>query len=254
MTNLQGKKLVIFDLDGTLTPAKEHMKPSMAQALSELLKRIKVAVISGGGYPRMQTQFLRSLPHTAESFGNLYILPTSGTRLYMWQGDWQERYHEDLSREERKRIMEAFRPVLMACKHSPEKIYGELIEDRLSQVTFSGLGQEAPIDTKKQWDPDHRKREAIIAALRPKLPEFDIRIGGTTSIDVTRRGVNKAYGIHKLEQYLGIPISEMIFVGDALFYGGNDYPAKAAGVDCIEVKGPEDTEKIIRNWFVPSSL
>ena len=61
--------------------------------------------------------------------------------------------------------------------------------------------------------------------------------------------MNKAYGIHKLEQYLNIPLADMVFVGDALFYGGNDYPVKATGIDCIEVKGPEETERLIKTWF-----
>ena len=61
---------------------------------------------------------------------------------------------------------------------------------------------------------------------------------GATSIDVTKPGIDKAYGIGKLRDVLGISLKEMIFVGDALFPGGNDYPAQQAGVISIPVQGP----------------
>ncbi|HEX7724719.1 MAG TPA: HAD-IIB family hydrolase [Candidatus Paceibacterota bacterium] len=245
-----GKQLIIFDLDGTLTPSKEFMRPGMARVLGELLSRVKVAVISGGGFPRFQTQFLRSFPPTQDNLSNLYLLPTSGTRLYTYRREWQEVYREDFTAEEKKRIMDAFKAVLTEVRFvAPEKLYGDLIEDRGSQITFSGVGQNAPISIKEKWDPTREKRLKIVALLRPRLSMCDIRLGGTTSIDVTRRGMNKAYGIHKLEQYLHIPISDMLFVGDALFTGGNDFPAKAAGVDCIQVSGPEETEDLIRSWI-----
>jgi len=244
------KKLVIFDLDGTLTPSKEFMRPSMAQALGALLAIAKVAVVSGGGYPRFQTQFLRSFPSNQENFANLYLLPTSGTRLYAYQRDWQEIYHEDFTPEEKKQVMDVFKSVLTEVHFvAPEKLYGDLIEDRGSQITFSGVGQNAPISIKEVWDPTREKRQKIVDLLQKRLSKFDIRMGGTTSIDITRRGMNKAFGIHKLEQYVQIPISDMLFVGDALFMGGNDYPAKATGIDCIRVSGPEETESLIRSWI-----
>ena len=77
------------------------------------------------------------------------------------------------------------------------------------------------------------------------IPEFSVRLGGTTSIGVTKPGIDKAYGIRKLRDRLCIAISEMIFVGDALFPGGNDYPAKEAGVVCIQVRDPDETKRVI---------
>jgi hydroxymethylpyrimidine pyrophosphatase-like HAD family hydrolase len=70
-------------------------------------------------------------------------------------------------------------------------------------------------------------------------------MGGTTSIDVTKPGIDKAYGVRKLRDILGISLKEMIFIGDALFTGGNDYPAEQAGVFSIPVRGPEDTKRVI---------
>ena len=126
-----------------------------------------------------------------------------------------------------------------------EKTWGEVIEDRGSQITFSALGQNAPLEKKKTWDPDFVKRKKIKAILDRLIPEFSIRMGGTTSLDVTKPGIDKAYGINKLKDILGIELSEMIFIGDALFPGGNDYPVKQAGVVSISVRDPQEAKRII---------
>ncbi len=100
---------------------------------------------------------------------------------------------------------------------------------------------EAP----KKWDPDFAKRKKIKALLDQSLPDFSVRLGGSTSIDVTLPGIDKAYGIRKLRDILGIPIAEMIYVGDALFPGGNDYPARETGAACIQVANPHETKRVI---------
>jgi hypothetical protein len=82
--------------------------------------------------------------------------------------------------------------------------------------------------------------------LEKLIPEFSIRMGGATSIDVTKPGIDKAYGIGKLRDILHLSLKEMVYIGDALFPGGNDYPVEEAGVVSILVKGPEDTNLVIR--------
>lgn len=127
----------------------------------------------------------------------------------------------------------------------PEQTLGDRIEDRGSQITFSGLGQKAPLEEKKKWDPDFSKRTKIKGVLDKLIPEFSVGLGGATSIDVTKPGIDKGYGIRKLRDVLGVGISEMIFIGDAVFPGGNDYPAKEAGALSIEVKDPHETKRVI---------
>ena len=128
---------------------------------------------------------------------------------------------------------------------SDDLVWGELIEDRGSQITFSALGQQAPLEEKKKWDPDFAKRKYMKAFLEQSIPEFSVHLGGTTSVDVTKQGIDKAYGIGKLRDILGVAISEMIFIGDALFPGGNDYPAKEAGVVSIQVRDPNETKRVV---------
>ncbi len=252
---LSSYDLVIFDLDGTLAPSKSPLEPGMAELVMKLAAKIKVAVISGGGYPQFQTQFLNALPTSSESFSNLFILPASGTSLYVWKSMWQERYAETLTPPEKADIMQALNDGLRRAGYARlEKTYGDIIEDRGSQITFSALGQSAPLMLKSAWDPGRTKRLKIADIVQAKIPRFDVRVGGTTSIDITRRGVNKAYGIRKLEEYLKLVPDKIVFVGDALFQGGNDYPAKATGVDCIQVKGPEETKKLIQDWLLGTSV
>lgn len=244
------KKLIIFDKDGTLTPSKSPMDQEMAGLLVRLLEQKKVAIISGSGFPLFENQVLKVLPYDSKNLSNLLILPVSGTRLYAWRGAWSEQYAEHMSPVEKGKIMAALNSSLKEAGYvQPKNVYGDIIEDRGSQITFSALGQNAPLNEKEAWDPTREKRQKIVLLLQPKIPEFDIRIGGITSIDITKKGVNKGYGIRKLEEFLKVSPDDMLFIGDALYPGGNDYPAKATGVDCISVSGPEETKKLIASWL-----
>jgi HAD superfamily hydrolase (TIGR01484 family) len=238
------KRLIVFDLDGTLAQSKAALDDEMAALLGRLLGVIKVAIISGGDFPQFQKQVIQRLP-AGSDFANLSILPTSGTKFFEYDGDWHKLYSDDLSEDQKKEIESAIESAVAKTGFQPTQTWGELIEDRGTQITYSALGQEAPLDAKEKWDPDFAKRKQIKGILDTTLPEFSVRLGGTTSIDVTRPGIDKAYGIRKLRDALGIPIAEMLFIGDAIFPGGNDYPALQAGTDTIEVRDPDETKGVV---------
>jgi HAD superfamily hydrolase (TIGR01484 family) len=238
------KTLIVFDLDGTLAQSKAALDDEMATLLGRLLTVVKVAIISGGDFPQFESQVLGRLP-AGSSLTNLSILPTSGTKFYQYRDGWQKLYSDDLSDAEKKKIESALERAVAQSGFQPEQSWGERIEDRGTQITYSALGQEAPLEEKSKWDPDFAKRKQIKAILDKTLPEFSVRLGGTTSIDVTRPGIDKAYGIRKLRDVLGIPIDQMLFVGDAIFPGGNDYPALQAGAESIEVRDPDETKRVI---------
>ncbi len=238
------KTLVVFDLDGTLAESKASLDAEMATLLSALLGVVKVAVISGGNWPQFEKQLLSNLPHD-EHLKSLSLLPTCGTKFYQYTGDWKKLYSEDFTADQRDKIVGSLEKALEIAGFKVDKVWGEVIEDRGSQITFSALGQEAPLEEKKTWDPDFTKRKRIKTLLDALIPEFSVRLGGTTSVDVTKPGIDKAYGIKKLRDILGITIQEMMFVGDALFPGGNDYAAKEAGVVSIQVKAPSETKLVI---------
>jgi phosphomannomutase len=233
--------LVAFDLDGTLAESKQPLKDSMGEALADLLAVANVAVISGGDWPQFQKQVASRLPPRAD-LSKLWLMPTTGTKLYTHKNaEWHRIYAELFSEEERKKILEAFDASLEATGFTPGQTWGERIEDRGSQITFSALGQQAPVREKELWDPDFAKRKVIQADLNKRLPGLSINMGGATSIDITQKGVDKGYGLKKLRDASGIPLEQMMFIGDAIFPGGNDYPAKQLGLDTVRVKDPNGT-------------
>jgi HAD superfamily hydrolase (TIGR01484 family) len=238
------KRLIVFDLDGTLAPSKSPIDPEMAALLDSLLAIVKVSVISGGDWSQFEKQVLANLAHD-DRLKNLSLLPTCGTRFYQFNGAWKLLYAEDFTAPEKKKIMNSLMQATASPGLKPPKTWGDLIQDRGSQITYSGLGQGAPLAEKEKWDPDFKKRKAIKVLLDKSIPEFSVRLGGATSIDVTQHGIDKAYGIGKLRDVLGVPIAGMIYVGDAIFPGGNDYPAEEAGALCIEVKDPQETKRVI---------
>jgi len=216
----------------------------MATLLDHLLKIVKVSVISGGAWLQFEKQVLAHLSKD-QRLKNLSLLPTCGTKFYKYDSKWELLYSEDFSIEEKKKILSSLKQSTETAELKPAKTWGDLIQDRGSQITFSGLGQQAPLEDKKKWDPDFAKRKKIKVLLDKLIPEFSVRLGGATSIDVTQQGIDKAYGIRKLRDVLGIAISEMIFIGDAVFPGGNDYPAKEAGALSIRVRDPYETKRVI---------
>ncbi|MGH9961132.1 MAG: HAD-IIB family hydrolase, partial [Pyrinomonadaceae bacterium] len=165
--------------------------------------------------------------------------------IYQYKSGWTQLYSEDFTDEHKEKISSALKQAIGSSDFKIAATWGEQIEDRGSQITFSALGQQAPIEEKKKWDPHFTKRKKIKAFLDNLIPEFSVRLGGTTSVDVTKPGIDKAYAIRKLRDILGIAIQEMLFIGDALFPGGNDYPAKEAGAVSIQVRDPNETKRVI---------
>ncbi len=239
------KKLIVFDLDGTLAESKAAIDKTMARLFSELLKVAKVAIISGGDWPQFNKQVIAHLPGKSD-LQNLSILPTCGTKFYEYKpSGWEKLYSENFTAAEKKKIIKSLDDAVEQSGFKADKTWGVQVEDRESQITFSALGQQAPLAPKKAWDPDFKKRKKIQLLLNKLIPEFQVQLGGATSIDVTKPGIDKAYGMRKLRDVLKIPISQMLFIGDALFPGGNDHPARTTGAKCIQTKDPEETKHLV---------
>ena len=238
------KKLIIFDLDGTLAKSKSAVDTEMLSLLYKLISVVKVAIISGGDWPQFEKQLINKLS-LDKNLQNLFILPTCGTKFYQYTNRWQKLYSEDFSTDEKNKIIKTLKNIIKEVDFKVKKIWGAVIEDRGSQITYSALGQEAPLINKKKWDFDHSKRLQIKLRLEKLIPEFSVSIGGTTSIDITKKGIDKGYGVRKLCTVLDVSIQDVIFIGDALFPEGNDYPAKDTGVLCIQVIDSEETKRVI---------
>jgi phosphomannomutase len=239
------KKIIAFDLDGTLAQSKQAIDNDMAKLLRELLELFPVCVISGGDWPQFERQLLGQLPDEAR-LADLYLMPTSGTKFYRFTDRaWREVYADTFNAHERKRILTALNEAIAEAGFAEDRVWGDRIEDRGTQITFSGLGQKAPPDAKAKWDPDLAKRSRLKGLLDKTLTDVSIRIGGSTSVDITRPGIDKAYGMRKLAELSGFTLQEMLYMGDAMYAGGNDAPVRDAGVASLAVRDIADTKLAI---------
>lgn len=237
-------KLVAFDLDGTLAESKSPISDEMVEMLEKLLTVAQVCVITGGGEKQLRSQVADRLT----TVKGLHLMPTCGTRyLIRNKSHWAVQYSEDISTIDSRNIARTIQECAEDLGLWESRPYGQIIERRGSQVTFSALGQDAPLNEKLAWDPDGSKKIMLRDAVAEKLPNFEVRCGGSTSLDITRSGVDKAYGIRKLSMVTGISTSEMLFIGDRLDFNGNDYPVISTGATCIEVSSPDETLGVINN-------
>ncbi|MES2971801.1 MAG: HAD-IIB family hydrolase [Patescibacteria group bacterium] len=249
------KKVIAFDLDGTLAPSKSPLPGKMSGLIKRLLQLYEVCVISGGKFGQFEMQLLGNLEASPTELQRLHIMPTCGTRYYLFDiasGKWEMQYAEDFTPAEKEKIIKAFNKGLDDLGFREKKVYGEILEDRGSQITFSALGQDIVtalgpkgVDIKEAWDPNNSKKNKLRDYIAPMMPGFEVRVGGLTSIDVTKLDIDKAYGMRKLLEMLEFGLDELLFVGDRLSEGGNDYPVKAMGAETIAVEKWQDTALVI---------
>lgn len=248
MTKTTCPRAVIFDLDNTLAMSFEPLPLRVAEGLSKLLGRAPVAIMSGASIERMEQYVLPSLPKGTR-LEYLYLFPDTAARCYICKsGAWERAYNYTFTKEE-------FDAALFALKEGMEKTgivegaprWGERILARDTQITFAGIGIDAPADKKAVWDPERVKRAKLKKFLDEKLAgfDFDIRISSRTAIDITKTGVDKAAGVRWLAERLGVEPSETLFVGDDLGPGGNDAMVIPTGIQTRQTSGPAETANII---------
>jgi phosphomannomutase len=245
------KKLIAFDLDGTLAPSKSTLPKRMAGLLNQLLENFEVCIISGGKYELFQRQVLTQITDDPQLLKKLHLMPTSGTRYYgydMKSHEWSLEYAEDFTADQKKKIIKALEDGLEESGLKQAKTYGDIIEDRGSQITVSVFGQEIVdvlgdegVRIKEEWDPDTSKKHTLRKIVAPKIPEFQVRVGGLTGVDVTKPGIDKAYGMEKLMKAANLEKEDILYMGDRIVEGGNDYAVYKMGIDCVSVRSWEDT-------------
>jgi HAD superfamily hydrolase (TIGR01484 family) len=236
-------RLVAFDLDDTLAPSKSAIDTRIGELLIDLAERVEVAIISGGQLEQFRKQVVDRLPAaSADVLSHLHLLPTCGTQYYrVTPAGIETVYAHSLTDDEKRRAMTAVEEEATRLGLWETEPWGDILEDRGSQITFSALGQKAPLDAKKAWDPTGEKKNTLREAVAARVPDLEVRSGGSTSVDITHRGIDKAYGMKQLADATGIPLDDMLFVGDRLDPDGNDYPVLTLGVECHAVEGWEDT-------------
>jgi HAD superfamily hydrolase (TIGR01484 family) len=247
--------MTAFDLDDTLAPSKTPLPDPVRDALLRLLAVSDVCVISGGQIEQFRKQVVERLGAVPEHLAKrLHLMPTCGTQYWRLTADGLTCvYSEELTQDEKTRALVAVEEETKRLGLWTEDTWGPALEDRGSQITYSALGQEAPLDRKKVWDPTGEKKNSIRAAVQERLPDLEVRSGGSTSIDITRQGIDKAYGMRRLAELTTIPFESTLFIGDRLDTDGNDYPVKALGVPTFAVEGWEDTLVEINRIVVAAS-
>lgn len=245
------KRVLAFDIDQTLNIAKTPIPPEIAEVLTKCLEYFEICPISGQKFEQFLVQIVDQLKDaTPEQLSHLHLFAAQGTQYYRYQaGKWQQVYNYPLKDEDVVKITTVLEESAKELGYwEADKLLDgdEIIENRLSQVTFSALGQKASTDVKYAWDPDTKKRQAIVAKCREKLPDFLYEIGGTTSINVAAPGMNKQFGMTHLLKELKVDKSEVLYFGDMTQPGGNDYPVVQMGIDTITVCSHEDTLYALR--------
>jgi HAD superfamily hydrolase (TIGR01484 family) len=252
------KRFIVFDLDGTLTESKSKITSDSAYLLSTLARTHFVGVASGAKMEQFRTQVTTHLPK-GTNLRNVFYVTANGTKNYWFNGmKWNTYYpSHELTPREIIEIVKAFEDAAKVhdwMNVNPDELYGPQIENRESQVTFSALGQRAPPDIKRTFDPDFKKRQVLREFLVVKLPQFDIKIGGMTSVDVIPKNIDKVYGIMEIMRHIDVRKEEVLYVGDALMEGGNDRCVLDAGFDCISVSNPSETKMIIARIIYPEQF
>lgn len=234
---------MVFDLDDTLAPSKTRLPEAIARVLGRLLSRTQVCIISGGQFGQFRKQVVEPLEELEVSgLDRLHLMPACGTQYYRHiDGQWSRVYFEALTDDEKQRAEAAVERCARRLGLWESHTWGPPIEDRDSQITFSALGQEAPVKAKRSWDPTGEKKLALREAVAAELPDLEVRAGGSTSVDITRIGRDKSFGMKKLLVATGLSKQDVLFYGDRLDIHGNDYPVKAMGIPCVAVRDWHDT-------------
>lgn len=240
-------KCIVFDLDGTLISSRSMIEPMMVERLQRLLDVHDVAIVSGEAWALFQECLLSNVELTKKQASRLYLFPTNATSLYVNVDDkWLMIYAETLTADERSKIVAAIKQALNDAQFvNPKRTWGSQFDDRGTQVTFSALGQAAPISHKSTWDPTFEKRFNIVEKLLRSLPEYEIRVGGMTSIDVMKKGIDKLHAIEYVKKHLGIVEGEMIYVSDAQTTATTIDAIKKSGIKTIMVTDVSATASFI---------
>lgn len=247
------KKILSFDIDQTLNIAKTPITDEIADLLIECLDHFEICPISGQKFDQFLIQIVDRLTKrgaTAKQLSHLHLFVAQGTQYYRYENDdWKQVYNYPLTDEQVQKITETIEQAARELGFWEEDKLAEgdeIIENRLSQVTFSALGQKAGTEAKYAWDPDCKKREQIVARCKELAPEFDYEIGGTTSINAITPGMNKVFGMTHLLEELKVDKKDILYFGDMTQPGGNDYPVVQMGIDTITVRNHEDTAYALR--------
>ncbi len=205
--------IYVFDMDGTLTPARLPMTQEFKNFFLPWLKTHCAFIATGSDYSKVGEQLPQDV---IDEFDGLYCsmgnaLYKKGELVYKKEIEYDENLLKDL---------EYFRQV---TKY-PNKLFGNYIEKRTGMINFSVIGRECTYEEREKytaWDKDFGERKQIQKILSEKYPQYDFELGGNISLDIIPKGCGKGQIAHHLRN--SYPDDTIVFMGDRTFPGGNDY-------------------------------
>uniref|UniRef100_A0A8C1Z8N3 Phosphomannomutase n=1 Tax=Cyprinus carpio TaxID=7962 RepID=A0A8C1Z8N3_CYPCA len=223
--------LCLFDVDGTLTAARQKATPDMHQFLSELRRRVRVGVVGGSDLDKIKEQLGDDVIDRVD-----YVFAENGLVAY--------RYGQLHSVQNIQAYMgeEVLQDFINFCLNYLSKIKlpkkrGTFIEFRNGMLNVSPIGRSCSQEERiKFFELDNFAGKGLAFS-----------IGGQISFDVFPEGWDKRYclGILEKDSYQRIH-----FFGDKTMPGGNDYEIfvdpRTMG---HEVRSPEDTQRICKELF-----
>jgi HAD superfamily hydrolase (TIGR01484 family) len=219
-------KHLFFDMDETVAPARQPILPEMFDLLSNLEEDI--IIVSGQSADKIAWQS-NNLP--------AYILGQNGNEAFSVDGE--ELWNTPLNDNQRAEIMGHIQKLVTTFSLELNEKWNP-IEDRGGQITFSPVGNTAPVEIKKAYDPDRLKRFNIMKTVPFVSDDLVVKIGGSTSLDYIHKDRHKGTNVQKLIDLKGWNKNECIYFGDGLYPGGND-EAVIGVIETVAVKDHLDT-------------
>lgn len=237
-------KAALFDLDDTLAESFKPPAKLMIKRLLRLLDTMPVAIITAASFQRMERQFLNEFV-TSPSISQLYLFANVATECFTWNDGWQKIYEIPFTTQQHDAIRAAIHESVAEIGLVADSEDSPLILERAGKIAYAALGFNASQEKKSAWDPTRAKRIALRDTIRKRIDFAEVSVGGATTVDITPKGVDKAYGVRWLAKRLAVAPSEMLYVGDAFFEYGNDACVIPTGIQTCQVSGPDETLKII---------
>lgn len=223
---MRNKKHLFFDMDMTIAPSRELILPEMYALLKSFEQDI--VIVSGQHNDKIAWQS-NNLPAIRLGQNGNHGVDLDGTELWNFP----------LTDDERAEILTHIEALVTKLDHVPKPEWTP-VEDRGAQITFSPIGNEAPVDLKRAYDPDMSKRLTLIKQVPFDSAELVVKIGGSTSFDYIHKDRNKGTNVQRLIDLKGWKADDCIYYGDGLFPGGND-EAVIGVIDTVLVTGHLDT-------------
>ena len=236
---INGANVLFFDMDGTLTKSQSQIEAEMEKLVISLIESGRdVIVVSGQTYPRIRKQVGGKL-----LAGRIYALAQNGNNLQdkggvtIWNNTLTAENKAEISKHINS-IRENFRDIFEGTDEN------DLVQDRGCQIAFSLLGHNADLSRKRRFDPDGSRRQEILKRFPLISSRVEVKIGGTTTFDYFEKDKNKGANVRQMIEKMNWKPEDCVYVGDALFEGGNDESVKDI-IDTHEVNSPEDTISFI---------